>query len=115
MTGLVNGSNHTKGVSLSNQNVRFNLPLIQPKLHSNKYSQEFHYYSYAVSIYRCVGNCNTVNGLSNKLYAPNKTEDLNLSVFNKMTGTNELKTLTKHISCECKCRFDGRKCKSDQR
>ena len=27
---------------------------------------------------------------------------------------NESKTLTKHISCECKCRFDGRKCNSDQ-
>ena len=29
-------------------------------------------------------------------------------------GKNESKTLTKHISCECKCRFDGRKCNSDQ-
>ena len=25
-----------------------------------------------------------------------------------ITGINELKTLTKHISCECKCKFDGR-------
>ena len=25
-----------------------------------------------------------------------------------ITGINELKTLTKHISCECKCRFDGK-------
>ena len=31
-----------------------------------------------------------------------------------ITGINESKTLTKHISCECKCRFDGRKCNSDQ-
>ena len=31
-----------------------------------------------------------------------------------ITGINELKTLTKHISCECKCKFDGRKCNSDQ-
>ena len=31
------------------------------------------------------------------------------------TGINELKTLTKHILCECKCRFDGRKCNPDQR
>ena len=31
-----------------------------------------------------------------------------------ITGINELKTLKKHISCECKCRFDGRKCNSDQ-
>ena len=29
-------------------------------------------------------------------------------------GINKLKTLTKHISWECKCRFDGRKCNSDQ-
>ena len=29
-----------------------------------------------------------------------------------ITGTNESRTLAKHISC--KCRFDGRKCNSDQ-
>ena len=31
-----------------------------------------------------------------------------------ITGINEFKTLTKHISCECKCIFDGRKYNSDQ-
>ena len=31
-----------------------------------------------------------------------------------ITGINESKTLTKHISYECKYRFDGRKCNSDQ-
>ena len=31
-----------------------------------------------------------------------------------ITGINELKTLPKDISCECKCRFDGRKCNSYQ-
>ena len=35
-------------------------------------------------------------------------------MFNKIKGINELKTLTKHISCECKCIFDGRRCHSDQ-
>ena len=29
-----------------------------------------------------------------------------------ITVTNESKTLTKHISHECKCKFDGRKCNS---
>ena len=29
-------------------------------------------------------------------------------------GINESKTLTKYISCGCKCKFDGRKCNSDQ-
>ena len=67
---------------------------------------------------RCVGGCNALNlrllDLSNKVCLPNKTEDLNLSVFNMITGINKLKALTKHILCECKCRFDGRKCNSDQ-
>ena len=27
---------------------------------------------------------------------------------------NESKALIKHLSCKCKCRFDGRKCNSDQ-
>ena len=46
---------------------------------------------------------------------PNKTEDLILSVFNQVTGMDESKTLTKHIPCECKCKFDVRKCNADQR
>ena len=30
------------------------------------------------------------------------------------TGINESKTLTKHISCKCKCKFDVKKCNSSQ-
>ena len=33
---------------------------------------------------------------------------------NRSNHTNKAKTLTEHISCECKCRFDGRRCNSDQ-
>ena len=31
-----------------------------------------------------------------------------------ITEINESKTLAKHISCECKCKFDKRKCNSNQ-
>ena len=31
-----------------------------------------------------------------------------------ITGINESKTLAKHISCECKCKFDGRRCNAVQ-
>ena len=111
LTGLVNSSNHTKCVLLSNQKCMIQPTLIN--LHPNEYSQEFNYYPFAVKLNRCVGDCNTLNDLSNKVCVPNKT-DLNLSVFNMITVINESKTLTKHVSCECKCRFDGRKCNSDQ-
>ena len=83
-------------------------------LHPNEYSQEFHYYSFAVKLNRCVRNCNTLNNLSNEVCIPNKTDTLNLSVLNMVTGINESKTLTKHILCECKCKFDGRKCNLNQ-
>ena len=43
-----------------------------------------------------------------------KQEILILIVFIIITGINEPKTLTKHVWCECKCKFDGIKCKSNQ-
>ena len=104
LIGIVNASNHAKCVSLSNQKCMTQLTVIN--LHSNEYSQEFHYYLYAVKLDRCFGGCNTLNKLSNKVCVPNKTEDSNLSVFNMIIGINESQTLTKHISRKCKCSFD---------
>ena len=52
---------------------------------------------------------NTFNDLSNKVSPPNKTEDSNLSMLNIITGIDESRTLTKHVSCQCKCKFDGRR------
>ena len=110
LTGLVNVSDHTKCVSVSNQKCM--IQAILTNLHPNDHSQEFHYYPISVKLDRCVGNCNTVIDLSIKVCIPNKTEDLNLSFFNMITGINESKTLTKHISCEWKCKLDETKCNS---
>ena len=77
LTGLVNGSNHTKCVSLNNQKCT-----IQPTLNNlnpNEFSQKFIYYPLSVKLNRCVENCNTLNDFSNKAFVLNKTEDLNLS------------------------------------
>ena len=56
----------------------------------------------------------TFSGLSNKLCVPNKTENLNQRVFNMITGINESKTLTNHISYEWKCKFNKWKCNTNQ-
>ena len=112
LISILNASNHTKCVSLSRQKCEIQPTLIN--LHPNEYNQELHYYPFAVKLDRCVGSCNTVNDLSNNVCVPNKTEDLNLNVFNMVRGRNESKILTKHVSCECKCKFDERKHKSDE-
>ena len=95
LSSIVNASNHAKCILLSNQKC-----IIQPtliNLHLNEYSQEFYYYPISVKLDRCFVSCNTFNDLPNKLCVPNKTEDLNLSVFKMITGIHELKTLTKNI------------------
>ena len=110
LTNIVNAPNHTKCVSLSNQKCEIE-PTIN--LHLNEYSQKLSYYPFSVKLDKCFGSCNTLNDFSNKVCVPNKTEDLNIHVFNMMAEKNESKILTKDISCKCKCKFDGRKCKSD--
>ena len=83
-------------------------------LHYNEFSQEFQYYIFGIKLDRYVKGCNSLNDLSNKVCVPNKTEYLHLTMFSMITGSNESKTLTKHVSCECNCRFDCRKYNSDQ-
>ena len=86
LTSIVNASNHTKWVSLSNQKCE-----IQPtyiNLHPYEHNQEFQNHQFAVKVDRCAGSCNTINHLSNKVYVPNKAEDLNLSLFNLITRIN---------------------------
>ena len=84
---LVNGFNHTKYLSLKNQCIN---------VYPNEYSQELHYYLFAVKLDMCV----QASGLFYKVCVTNKTGDLNLSVFNMITGIIESKTLTMHISSE---------------
>ena len=71
LTGLVNASNHRKCISLSNQKCEIRPTLVN--LNTKEYSQELHYNPFTVKLDRCVGSCNTLNDLSNKVCGPNKT------------------------------------------
>ena len=87
ITSLVNVYYHTKWIALSIQKFMIQSTLIN--LHPTGYSQKSLYYPFPVELDRSVGSCNTLNGLFNKVYVPNKTEDLNLSMFNMIKGKNE--------------------------
>ena len=71
--------------------------------------------SFVVNLDRSHRSCNTLDDPSGKIYFPNKTVNVNTNIFNMITRINESKTSPKHISCKCKCKFDGRKCNSDQK
>ena len=44
-----------------------------------------------------------------------KTKDINFKVFNMITNKNEAKTMVKHISCRCKCKFNRTTFHSNQK
>ena len=49
----------------------------------------------------------SVDELSMKTYAQVKQKNVNVKVFNMITRLNEVKTYVKHISCDCKCKFNS--------
>ena len=67
------------------------------------------------SLYRCNEKCSALDDLLSKLCVLNKTEYVNLNVFNIIKRTIESKIITKHNPCNCKCKFHGRKCNSNQK
>ena len=69
-TNIVNTSNHTKSVFLTNKKCEAQPTLIN--LDPNEYDQELYCYPFVVKLYRCIGSCNTLNDLSNKMSVPNK-------------------------------------------
>ena len=87
LASIVNVSNYTKYVSLSNQKCKIQPTVIN--LHLTEYNQELHYYPFLVKLDKCVGSCNTLNDLCHKVCVPNKTEDLNIHVFNMATEKNK--------------------------
>ena len=68
-----------------------------------------------VNLDRRIGSYNTLDDLFGRVCVPNEAEDLNFHVFSLIKGTNESRTLTKHIPCKCECKFDGRKCNLNQK
>ena len=65
LTSIVNASNNTKCVSLSDQKCEIQPTFIN--LYPDEYSHKFHYYPFTVTLYKCVGSCNNLNDLSDKV------------------------------------------------
>ena len=64
---------------------------------------------------KCNVNCNVVDDFSTKICLPSETKDVNVKLFNLIKGINEVKTMVKHVLCDCKCKFDSKTCNSNQK
>ena len=74
------------------------------------------YYPFVISLGECSGGNNSVDdNLSTKICVLSKTKDINVKEFNIITNKNEGKTIVKHISCDCKYKFNSTICNSNKK
>ena len=78
-------------------------------------ADELSYYLSVVSLDRCDKIYNTLDDLCDKIYVPNKTDDVNVKAFNMITRINESKRIIEHISFDCRCKFNSAKYNSKQK
>ena len=71
---------------------------------------EFKYHSFMISLNKYIGSFNV---LLPKICVLKETKDINVKEFNMITNKNEAKAITKHIPCECKCKFNSTICNSN--
>ena len=51
-------------------------------------------------------SCNNINDLYATMCVPDVVKNLNVKVFNLMSGTNETRHIQWHETCKCKFRLD---------
>ena len=73
---------------------------------------ELKYHPFMTSLDECTGSCNV---LSPKICVPQEAKDINVKAFNMLTNENEAKTMTKHISCDWKFKFNSTTCNSNRK
>ena len=65
-----------------------------------------------ISLDKCTGSCNV---LSPNICVAKEIKDIIVKTCNMITNKNELKTMTKHISCDSKCKLNSTRCSSNQK
>ena len=71
---------------------------------------EVRYYPFMISLDKCTGSCIVV---SPKICVLKEAKDVNIKAFNATAKKIEAKTMTKHISCNCKCKLNSTTCNSN--
>ena len=68
------------------------------------------FYRFSISVNKCSGSCNNVYDPYAKLYVPDAVKNINVKVFNLMSGTNETRQIEWHETFKWKCTLDASVC-----
>ena len=61
-------------------------------------SNEPIYFLFTVSVYKCIGTCNTMDDQYGRVCVPDKVKNMNVEVFNSMSEVNETRFLFQYES-----------------
>ena len=96
--------NSLKCISLNNQECQ-----VRPEI-ANVNCEEPVFFPFSIKTSKCSGSCNNINDPYAKLRVPDVNKNLNVTVFNLMSRTNETRHIEWHEICKCKCRLDDSVC-----
>ena len=85
-----------------------------PTVVNIKYEETL-FYPFTVSFDKSGGSCNTIYDPYTRVCVPNKVKNMNVKVFNLMSGVDETKFSVQHESCEYKCVLNGSLCNTNQK
>ena len=95
-------------ISMSNQECKTRPELV------NVNSNNTIFYPFSIKTSKCSGNCNNINDPYAIICVPDIVKNLNVKVFNLISGTNETKQIKWHKTCNCQCRLDAMVCNNKQ-
>ena len=96
-------------ISMNNQACK-----VRPEI-VNVNSNEPLFYPFSIKTSKCSGSCNNINDPYAKICVLDVVKDLNVTVFNLMSRTNETKHINWHETCKHKCKLDASVCNNKQR
>ena len=64
-------------------------------------------FPFSIQTSKCSGHCNNTYNPCAKLCVADVVKNLNVTVFDLVTGTNETSHIEWHETCKCKCRFNS--------
>ena len=65
------------------------------------------FYPFSIKVNKCNDSCNNINDPYARVCVPGTTKNLNVKVFNMISGINETRHIKWHETCKCICRLDG--------
>ena len=73
------------------------------------------FFPFSIETSKCGGSCNSISYPYAKSCVPDLVKNLNIKVFNLMSGTNEKRYIEWHETCKCECKFGANACNNKQR